>query len=1627
MDVKIQLADSTSEELSVVHFADENDSGSVVDSSTDGQTVSFNAEGFSIYAVVDGNDGENARIGYRFWYNDGTQNVLLATQYFRYKDLHTDNLDAILSLHEPSIPGIDSAAWARIFEGWSKTSTSDEAANLLTIDQLNTELSAKSESDFVEGTLVDVYANLKNVYYVTYVDVNPNNVLATEIVPVEESGDTKFNIKSAAELRPTIDSDTTLLGWYDIDNPETVYTPGQENVVVTANTTLYPKVEGGYWLVFNDNDPVWDVDKGQYVSGGASFTPPAFYLNENTEQPADPTWTGYEFGGWYTDAACTTSFEFGSELTHDTTVYAKWIPSSSSYRVIIWKQRKTDSVDAADDGKTYDYYDSYLVDTGVQTGELVTLDSSYTTLYGTSYSTTKEKDETGERKDGFHYNAGKSDQSVVVKADGSSVLNVYYDRNAYTLKFYFAKRASNGSTYQVTSGSNRYSYYYSMGSFSNAGTNLTSLCVDGDQSNRDEYNNTYYYYYPLRALYGANISDLWPEYSLFPYTSGSKTKVISYALMEGAEASTASSSGGNTVKGKITTMDEQVLGRLNDADGNFLWVRFSEGNNWLYYVWQEQLPDTDYSGYTVSYTDHNNNSQTVSNANAVKTVNGVDYFLKEVVLVRSNGTKASDQHAPSYTGFEKVSETFTNLGNSNYRMDYYYTRKDYTLTFYTNNSSNQLMEETVPYEASLSEYGDQSPGQKPGHYFLGWYADPGCTEPFDFTQSMPDSNMAVYGNWKLRRVRIVIEPGANNVYMGSQATRFRVDYDENIDGGLMESAQRAGYILDGWYTDPEFTNRFLFSDPINDDIEDVDWTYQEEHWRATRIAYGDDDEAHSNVRGILHLYAKWILDTTSTGINVVYDPGDAAVYDSLGNLVTTVPVDPHMYGFDGTATAREAPSNYSDLYSFRCWEATLSDGNKVEFYAGSSINLAALLPQDIVYDENDEELRHTVVLRAVYDLVGDPARQTTITYDGNTFTETMYDGSEMTLQGKSADGTQRITITLDKEVNQTIELPSADDFYLDGYELVGWSFTQGTKAQQDAGATDEAPNFTPGQQVAADNLSISELNDQNNTLYAMWQPKKYTVTVKQVVEDGVPVSSFTYVYRRGAENNIGNAADQTQLLSGNSSFSETDFGYYERVGDVIRITTPVIPANASYDVRVNAVVTRDDGTTQILNPTTAGDYQILGDVVITYTYAPKALVKLQKRDATNHNTVLTGAEFVLTPVELNESDQWVNAGDGQTLTVNSDTLEQYLQEGTYKISETNAPNDYAKINSDLYLTVHKEGAFSLFTANGSAVSADIAELQGTGNDEDRILTVYDNPIRTVTLRKTVDATNTEGAFTFKVTVFNSNGTTRLANTVIAAQNGTDISTNSIGEATVTLNHNQSVELKIPNGCYLTVEELANAKYKASYVWNSNASVDGNVFGGDTPVEITADGTLAFTNKLAAVRVILKKVGVNNTDPNATEALLSGAAFTAYTSEEGHSIATDANSTSLSAMTSGSNGVFFSGELLPGKYYLEETAIPAGYNAPLGRFELEVISTEEAPTIKASWITGDPNHSAGSVNSSVDAETGETVYTVTVRNIAGVSLPSTGGPGTNLIYLLGAILTALAGAGLVMRRRRRNVA
>jgi uncharacterized repeat protein (TIGR02543 family) len=60
------------------------------------------------------------------------------------------------------------------------------------------------------------------------------------------------------------------------------------------------------------------------TNGGSSVDMQKVMIGDKVTKPADPTKPGYTFGGWYTDKACTTAFDFSSPVTEDMTLYARW-------------------------------------------------------------------------------------------------------------------------------------------------------------------------------------------------------------------------------------------------------------------------------------------------------------------------------------------------------------------------------------------------------------------------------------------------------------------------------------------------------------------------------------------------------------------------------------------------------------------------------------------------------------------------------------------------------------------------------------------------------------------------------------------------------------------------------------------------------------------------------------------------------------------------------------------------------------------------------------------------------------------------------------------------------------------------------------------------------------------------------------------------------------------------------------------------------------------------------------------------------------------------------------------------------------------------------------------------------
>lgn len=120
-----------------------------------------------------------------------------------------------------------------------------------------------------------------------------------------------------------------------------------------------------------------------------------------------------------------------------------------------------------------------------------------------------------------------------------------------------------------------------------------------------------------------------------------------------------------------------------------------------------------------------------------------------------------------------------------------------------------------------------------------------------------------------------------------------------------------------------------------------------------------------------------------------------------------------------------------------------------------------------------------------------------------------------------------------------------------------------------------------------------------------------------------------------------------------------------------------------------------------------------------------------------------------------------------------------------------------------------------------------------------------------------------------------------------------------------------------------------------------------------------------------------------------------------------------NATTLE--TSGTGDILIEG-LNVGTYYLEETEAPAGYNKLTEPIEVEITAT-------TSVTSG--SETVQYKNSSETSYTPATDATVKVLNSAGTQLPSTGGIGTTLFYVIGGVLMAVAAVLLVTKKRMNN--
>ncbi|MCI6745018.1 MAG: InlB B-repeat-containing protein [Anaerolactibacter massiliensis] len=305
------------------------------------------------------------------------------------------------------------------FIGWSgnKDATELQAGDPGNFTQITASVSTTDD--------VKLYPVFQQAYYVFFLD-NQGRVSTTKEGVSEET-------ISVTDVTIPLDSTHSVTGWYT----DAELTNKVEFVKLSDhNVTLYPKVEEGHYLYFSSGE-------------GASYVKPVFVAaGKNTVKPEAPTRPGYTFKYWSVSED-DSEYAFGSAISEDTTLYAVWEASTNTkYTVIYWWENANDS--------NYSYHEN-IVKTGTSGNkiDLAGISGSY---------------------DGFTLNTEKTNAAnadAVIAGDGSTIVNVYYSRNTYEIKFF------KGKLHRKLFGGSYYSW-----------DEITGLSIS--------------------AKYGTNISDRWP-------------------------------------------------------------------------------------------------------------------------------------------------------------------------------------------------------------------------------------------------------------------------------------------------------------------------------------------------------------------------------------------------------------------------------------------------------------------------------------------------------------------------------------------------------------------------------------------------------------------------------------------------------------------------------------------------------------------------------------------------------------------------------------------------------------------------------------------------------------------------------------------------------------------------------------------------------------------------------------------------------------------------------------------------------------------------------------------------------------------------------------------------------------
>ena len=287
------------------------------------------------------------------------------------------------------------------------------------------------------GATVKLTAKFEDVRYVYFMNKDGSSVCYTAEGEAETAVSSS-DLKAAENtVNLMLDAESHVVGWSTEPNGKaTTVTFAKDEIV----TKVYPVIESGFWVKF-------DTNGGSHVQ--SVFCEPGIKL----ELSQVPTRSGYTFDGWYIGE------EKVESVSASATVTAHWTASNNTkYTVIHWLEN------ADDDGYS-------LKETETQNGK-----------------TGSETKAAAKEYDGF--TAPQTIKQETIAGDGSTIVNVYYKRNVYEVKFM-----------KFTCNKEEHTHSF-----------LCGLWCDKEAHQHSENCYTEITGLTIRAKHGANISKNWPTY-----------------------------------------------------------------------------------------------------------------------------------------------------------------------------------------------------------------------------------------------------------------------------------------------------------------------------------------------------------------------------------------------------------------------------------------------------------------------------------------------------------------------------------------------------------------------------------------------------------------------------------------------------------------------------------------------------------------------------------------------------------------------------------------------------------------------------------------------------------------------------------------------------------------------------------------------------------------------------------------------------------------------------------------------------------------------------------------------------------------------------------------------------------